>query len=113
MNYVNIELDKPRRLKFDYNAICEAEDKAGMGIIDMMKEENFGFRSIRALMYAGLRWEQRNLTVEMAGQLLQSYIAKEGTMAEIAGIITEAIFASGLFGRQKEETEGNAEGTVQ
>lgn len=96
MNYVNIELDKPRRIRFDTNALCDAEEALGVGIGAMLNQQ-VGFRVIRALLWAGLRWEDRGLTLERTGALMQRYIEAGGTVESLAEAVTQALLASGLF----------------
>lgn len=106
MNYVNIELDKPRRIRFDTNALCDAEEALGVGIGAMLNQQ-VGFRVIRALLWAGLRWEDRGLTLERTGVLMQRYIEAGGTVESLAEAVTQALLASGLF-KTGAGDEGNA-----
>jgi hypothetical protein len=88
--YVAIELDKARNLKFDFNAICELEDALGKPVTQL-KEENVGFRELRAMLWAGLLHESPDLTVEEAGALVSE--------AESVQYVTEKVveaFATGL-----------------
>jgi hypothetical protein len=104
MNYVNIELDRPRRIRFDVNALSDAEEALGMGLGAVMQTQ-MGVRMIRALLWAGLRWEDRGLTLERTGTLIQQYIESGGTLEDLGEKLTQALVASGLFGKP----EGNAE----
>lgn len=105
---VNIELDKPRRLKFDINAFSDAEEALGMSMGAAMKT-NMGFRSIRALCWAGLKWEDRGLTEERVGTILQKHIEGGGSLEAVSLKVAEAIAASGLFKADDDEGNGTAE----
>lgn len=98
--FVPISLDKPRRLMFDVNALSDAEDALGTSIGKAMTQRA-GIREIRTLLWAAMKWEDRGLTVERAGNILQKYIEAGGSLEEIGTKIGEAIVASGLF-----KTEG-------
>jgi len=104
MNYVNIELDRPRRIRFDTNALCDAEEALGVGIGAMMNQQ-MGFRAIRALLWAGLKWEDRGLTLERTGTLIQKYLENGGDLGALGETLTRALMVSGLF----ESSEGNSE----
>ena len=39
MRAVTIELDRPRRLRFDVNALADAEERLGMGLGKIMQQE--------------------------------------------------------------------------
>lgn len=92
---VTIELDKPRRLRFDLNALADLEGVLGLGIGQIFKEEMIGVRVIRALLWAGLKWEDRGLTLERVGTLLNSYLESEGTLQGLLDKIMEALTAAG------------------
>lgn len=108
--YVEIELGgKTRTLHFDANAICDLEERMGRGIGAIMSEEAAGFYTVRALLWAGLKHEDRGLTLERAGRLLNDYIIGGGDQAELGKAIQRALRESGLFGkpRDSEDDEGN------
>ncbi len=107
MNYVNIELDKPRRIRFDINALSDAEEALGMGLGALMQSQ-MGIRVIRALLWAGLRWEDRGLTLERTGTLIQQYIESGDTLEDLGEKLTQALVASGLFGKPEGNVEAEA-----
>jgi hypothetical protein len=83
--YVDIVLDKPRRLFFNTNALCELEDALQRPVTSIGKE-NVGIRELRAMLWTGLIHEDPELTIQQAGQMLEIE-----RLAEIAGKVTEAI----------------------
>ena len=105
MKTVPIELDKPRRLRFDVNALADAEQSLGMGLGKILGEEA-SFWLIRTLLWAGLKWEDRRLTPEKAGAILTEYLSeKDGDLEAVATTVMEAVMASGLFGEVGEDSE--------
>ncbi|MBP2653355.1 MAG: hypothetical protein H6Q73_924 [Firmicutes bacterium] len=119
MNYVEIELGgKTRKLKFDYNALCEVEAKAGKSVIQLMSADNLGFGAVRALLYGGLIWQDRGLTMDRLGQMLSEYMSNGGSLGDLMAKISEALNASGLFGKPMQSDEagdesgGNVEGVL-
>ena len=108
MRAVTIELDRPRRLRFDVNALADAEERLGMGLGKIMQQEA-SFALLRTLLWAGLKWEDRRLTTpEAAGTLLQQYLVGGGDLEVVATRIMEAILASGLFSERVDD-DPNAE----
>ena len=107
MRAVTIELGRPRRLRFDVNALADAEERLGMGLGRIMQQEA-SFALLRVLLWAGLKHEDRRLTPEAAGALLQQYIAGGGDLETVAARVMEAILASGLFSERADD-DPNAE----
>jgi len=63
---VEINLDKPRYLRFDLNAMCEVErvtDRA-------FSELDGSLRTMRVLVWAGLLHDDPELTIEDVGSLI-------------------------------------------
>jgi hypothetical protein len=100
--------DRPRRLKFDINAIADIERETKTGIMSLLQYERLGFDSIRVLLWGGLKHEDRNLTIEKVGNLIQNYaINQKCNLFEAFTIFSEKILEglreSGLI----EVAEGN------
>jgi hypothetical protein len=107
MNGVEIELGgKSRRLRYDFNAIADIEQKAGLGIGALFDENRAGLNSLRLLIWGGLKWQERGLTVEQAGQIVGDYLKDGGSLEELMGKVTDALRQSGVIGFQEVE-EGN------
>lgn len=103
INSVAIELDKPRRLRFDVNALADLEEHLGVGIGKVMEQEA-NFRLLRALLWAGLKWEEPRLTIERAGALIQDYLARGGDLDALAQKLISALLeTSGLLTEQADE----------
>jgi len=77
---VSINLDYERRIKYGHNALCEFENAMGKPIgASLTSEEQIGFSTIRALLWAGLLWEEPTLTLEQAGSLIDYVPEEEAT----------------------------------
>lgn len=63
---LTIDLDRPRTFKLDFNALCEAEGVIGRSVL----RQDLGLSEIRALLWAGLKHEDKTLTVQKVGTLL-------------------------------------------
>jgi hypothetical protein len=109
MRYVEIELDGVKRLRFDFNAVADAEARENSTIQNLMAGGVIGYRVARVLLWAGLKWENKGFTIETAGTLLQEYIEGGGTLQEVADKIQEALFLSGLLGKVDEGKNTKAE----
>jgi hypothetical protein len=62
-------------LRFDFGALCEAEEAADSGTEAMMAELAKGgarLKTARAMLYGSLRYHHPELTLEDAGELLMS-----------------------------------------
>lgn len=95
--FVMIELDKPRRIRFDTNALCEVEEylKKPLSSIDYQKE--LGIKELRLLLWIGLKHEDKTLTLQKVGELMD--LADYG---EIGAKIAEAL----INAMQKTRSEG-------
>jgi len=94
---IEIELGgKSRKLRYDFNAIADIEQKAGLGIGAMFDENRTGFNSIRLLIWGGLKWQERGLTIERAGQFVGNYIRDGGSLEELMEKVHAALERGGL-----------------
>lgn len=99
--YVDIVLDKPRKLRFTTNAIAELEDVLGQPITKL-DEESLGVKTLRALLWAGLLHENRDLTIEEAGDLMD-----HANLEDIATKVMEALqLAFGGNTKEKNKVSG-------
>ena len=65
---VPVELDKPRNLLLDLNAMCEFNETTGKNIFKL--EGDFTPPDIRALLWASLIHEDENLTLKDVGKMV-------------------------------------------
>ncbi|MCW2278739.1 hypothetical protein [Heliophilum fasciatum] len=66
---VEIELDKPRNLRYTLNALAEIEDKLGVNVGEM-DGANLGIKAIRVILWAGLIHEDTELTETQVGEMV-------------------------------------------
>lgn len=91
--YVMIELDKPRRLRYGMNQLVALEDALGVPI-SKLGNIKMGVKELRLFLWAGLSWEDPELTPEKVGEL-----ADEADFVYLAEKVSEAMTAS--FGQPK------------
>ena len=89
-NGVIIELDKPRTLRYGINAMIVVEDMVGVPITKL-DLESISMKDLRSIMYAGLVHEDKSLTPESVGGLIDEYSNIE-IMAEKLGEAFELAF---------------------
>lgn len=90
---VTLELDKPRGLRFGLNALVRVEEMIGKPI-SKLDLDNISVKDMRTIIYAGLYHEDKNLTPERVGELIDDF-SDINTVAEKLGeAMTEA------FGRK-------------
>ena len=68
--YVEIELDKPRRLMYDLNAMCAYEEKTGENMLNGLDLKRMNAQQVRVLLWAGLTHEDTKLTLQDVGKLI-------------------------------------------
>jgi hypothetical protein len=98
---VTIELDKPRNLRFGINALIRVEELTGKPITKL-DLENISMKDLRTIVYAGLCHEDKDLTPEKVGELMDDY----SDITKIAEKLGEAFNIAFNGGNLK-----NAEGT--
>ncbi|KXZ40008.1 hypothetical protein SAMN05661008_01532 [Alkalithermobacter thermoalcaliphilus JW-YL-7 = DSM 7308] len=85
---VAIELDKMRNLRFGVNAFCQIRDMLGKPLTSLT--EYTEFNELRVLFYCGLIWEDKELTLEKTGNIMDEGIEKHG-LDYIVEKLSEAI----------------------
>ena len=82
---VMIQLDKIRNLRYGMNALVTIEELTGKSItkIDLT---DISMKDLRTILFAGLYHEDKDLTPEKVGDLLDEY----GNLSEIAEKLGEA-----------------------
>ncbi|OGO04005.1 MAG: hypothetical protein A2Y91_03510 [Chloroflexi bacterium RBG_13_54_8] len=96
--YVEVELDKPRRLRLDLNAMSDFEKATGKNFSAIGKEPSA--TDIRALLWACLKHEDERMTPHDIGKLITP-----GNMGEIIKRLVE------LYKVSLPEPEGEAHST--
>jgi hypothetical protein len=69
---VTIELDKARNLRYGMNALVKVEELTGKSITKL-DLENLSMKDLRTILFAGLYHEDRDLTPEKVGELIDEH----------------------------------------
>jgi hypothetical protein len=108
---VPVKLDRDRTIVMSFNALCDAEEKLGVSLITTSDIDLTSLRSLRALLWAGLKHEDPTLTLEKVGDIIT---ATEGGMITALNAVSLAIQAAlpaEVGGGSGGGQEGNAEGS--
>ncbi|NTX58759.1 hypothetical protein HR086_46485 [Myxococcus sp. CA039A] len=90
--YVEVEIGgKTRLLRFDFNAICEIEERTGKGVAAIFSEQSVGFNTIRLFLWAGLKWKIPGLQPQQVGQWLQEEAEKGNQPMQYLKPVMEAL----------------------
>lgn len=100
--------DKEYELKYTVNTLCiMAEDGIDvMNIADM----NINIVTIRDLFYYGLKHENKRLTKNQAGELMDELLEYGYSFKDLVELVMEALTKS--LGKKKEDTEEQEEEEV-
>lgn len=88
--FVTIALDKPRRLRYGMGASIEFEQLTGVKMT-AIGEDEMSMDTIAKLLYAGLKHEDKNLTVAKVVDLVDNHAE---SITSVIEKITEAINAA-------------------
>ena len=97
---VAINLDRPRTLRYGMNALVKIEDLTGKSLL-AFDLNNVGVKDLLVIIYCGLCHEDKNLTPEQVGDLIDEY----SSISEIAEKLGEALTAA--FGADAIEKGAN------
>ena len=75
--------DKVYILRYDFNAVCDIEEKAGFGIPELMSQKRVGFSTARIVIWGGLTTPTNKMTIYEVGDLLQKYIKAGNEFEEL------------------------------
>jgi hypothetical protein len=107
---VLIELDRPRKFRLDFNAIVEAEDILGEQF-DLTKITDSA-RKIRAVLYAGLKRDDSELTLDKAGELVGLHNQSKVIKLLIAAATGKTLEEVDAEPKNAESPEGKVNGKV-
>ena len=109
---VQIELDKPRHLKFDLAAIRDLEanlDGKPLGAV-VHDLSRVGINVMVLCMWAGLKHEDAALNPKLVEKMLSRYISDGKSLRVLGKKLREALIdETGLFRDEDETAEGNAQ----
>lgn len=83
---VTIVLDRPRTLRYGMNALAKIEDITGKSMMSL-DLDNVCIKDLLAIVYAGLYHEDKKLTLEQVGDLIDEY----SDISTIAEKLAEAL----------------------
>lgn len=95
---VTIILDRPRTLRYGLNALAKVEDITGKNIMGL-DLNNVSIKDLLAIIYAGLYHEDKELTVEKVGDLIDEH----SNITEVAEKLGEAFTEA--FGKGNGKTK--------
>lgn len=98
-----ITLDKPRLLRFTIDAVARLEAEEGVGLDELWARKQ-RIVALVALLYHGLRHEDATLTKARVIKLLDRFVDAGGDTTQLNETVLEALFASGVYGRQLVES---------
>jgi hypothetical protein len=94
---------KERKLKFDYNSICDLEERASIGIMELMGERA-GFNTLRLLLWAGLKSSNSGIALRDVGEWIQESLdGGVQTIESLFDIVGKEFVNSGLLGNVSAE----------
>lgn len=102
-----LDLDKPRGLRFGFKALRMIREKFGDRSIDQLL--NIKVDEIPALVLAGLKWEDKALTLDKVEDLLDAAIPEKYTILDTTTIVLEALAAQ--MGVDIDSKKDEADGT--
>ena len=91
---------KTRNIRYNFNALCDIEEATGKPITEIS-----GLSSIRVLLWAGLRWEDRGLTAQRVGTWIEEYLSGGGDMQDLVDAATNALNSTGIMKKRGEQGE--------
>lgn len=110
--YVDISLDKARRLRFTINAIREIERHFGTSFGNILGGGNMGFEQIIQMLTVGLKYgesEKRALTPDKVGDLVQKkWLDNNKELGELTEIIMEAMQAAGILTKTEPDEDSDS-----
>jgi hypothetical protein len=89
-------------LRYDFNSICAIEERSGKGIHSLMKEDVAGLNLLRLLVWAGLRWKNPNISIDIVGTWIGQEIKKGSKIDYFAEKSMKALIDSGVLGNMDE-----------
>lgn len=98
---------KERTLRYDYNALADLEERAGLSIQALLDDQRLGLATVRAILWAGLRHRDKGLTPAQVGIWLQQYMTSGGDLQALMDAVQRALEESGLFKAAGADDEGN------
>ena len=84
-----LDLDRERELRFGFKATRLIRQKFGNRNLDALM--NIKVDEVPILVWAGLKWEDKQLTLEQVEDLLDDAIPQKYTILKVTGIVLDAL----------------------
>jgi hypothetical protein len=75
--FTSIEMDKVRNLSYGINSLIELEKRMGKNLTSL-SGDSFGLSDLRTILFVGLKHEDRELTEEKTGEIMDIAIENSG-----------------------------------
>lgn len=96
--YTDLELDKPRRLRFDLQAYRDLEHVLTIPVGDVVNHiQRMSVSVIIAALWAGLKHEDKPLTQNLVAKILSGYLEAGGNIRIVVRALNDAFNESALF----------------
>lgn len=95
---VPITLDRPRTLKFSFNAFADMQDADPR----IFQKSVFSLPVIRRYLCAGLKHEDSQITEVRAGEILETYLENGGILDDLITKVMDAANNSTFANRKKQ-----------
>lgn len=113
LNYVEIELDRPRKIRFSIPDLRDLQRRLnGLSLVQIVRRlQDLDLDVLVPALWAGLRREDPKLRPDDVEQLIQAHIDGGGNLGQIIGPLSDAFVAgAGLERKSAEDGEGKARG---
>lgn len=97
-----IRLDREREVRFNTRAIIEAETVTGKDLQTLISTD--GLAPMRALLWAGLRHEDRQLSINQIDTFMDT-LREEGRLEEVPAALRQALIEA-KFLKTEDPNEG-------
>lgn len=100
METVIVELGgKQRKLRYDFNAMSDFEQVTGQSLFNAM--QNMGIATIRALYWAGLKHQDKGLTLDRTGKMISKAMTEDGlSLEDLMNPAVAALVQSGILPKE-------------
>src|SRR5512139_1884184 len=110
MSYIEIDLDKPRKLRFDLASLRDLQRRLGnrtlLEIANRIREVDIDV--IMQSYYLALRWEDKALTPGQVESILQKRIDAGGNITELINPLSEAFMTGAGLVKADDNGAGQA-----
>lgn len=95
-------------VEFEFNAVCDLEEQAGLGLGEMLAARKMSHQGIRALIFYGLKDRYRGTTIKLAGQIMNAWVKSGKKLDELSDVLLLALEDAGII----ETRQATEDGTI-